>query len=68
MKQTPFNTGKMQIGAHYIPPRHNRMNQEDEFWQSILLGERQKERLLLNICYLMGAVAGLIMLVLWVTL
>ena len=44
------------------------MSHEDEFWQSVLLGDFQLERYLKRLCYLMGAVAGLIMLVLWVAL
>jgi hypothetical protein len=67
-KPLPYHTGKVQIGLNYVPPKRNYMTHEEEFWQSVILGERQIERYLLNICYLMGAVAGLIMLILWVAL
>ena len=67
-KSLPYHTGKVAIGLHYEPPKKNYMSHEEEFWQSIILGERQIEQYLLRICYLMGAVAGLIMLVLWVAL
>jgi len=67
-KPLPYHTGKVQIGLNYTPPKRNYMSHEEEFWQSVLLGDFQLERYLLKICYLMGAVAGLIMLVLWVAL
>lgn len=67
-KSLPYHTGKVQIGLHYEPPKRNYMSHEDEFWQSILLGDFQLERYLKKLCYLMGAAAGVIMLVLWVAL
>ena len=67
-KSLPYHTGKVQIGLHYEPPKRNYMSHEEEFWQSVILGERQIERYLLNICYLMGVVAFLIMMLLWVAL
>jgi len=68
MKNLPYNTGKVAIGLHYEPPKKNYMSHEEEFWQSVILGERQIEQYLLRICYLMGAVAFVVMLVLWMTL
>jgi len=67
-KSLPYHTGKVQIGLNYEPPKRNYMSHEEEFWQSVILGERQIERYLLNICYLMGVVAFLIMMLLWVAL
>ena len=67
-KSLPYNTGKVAIGLNYEPPKRNYMSHEEEFWQSVILGERQIERYLLNICYLMGVVAFLIMMLLWVAL
>jgi len=67
-KTLPYSTGKVEIGLHYTPPKKNYMSHEEEFWQSILLGDFQIEQYLRRICYLMGAVAGVIMLILWVSL
>lgn len=36
-----YNTGKIVIGCHYVPPQKNHMNSLDYFWQSILLRTRQ---------------------------
>ena len=44
MKQkiTPYNTGKVQIGKHYTPPRRVEYVSEDmEDLQSVLLGNRR---------------------------
>ena len=67
-KNLPYSTGKVEIGLHYEVPKRNYMSHEEEFWQSVILGERQIERYLLNICYLMGIVAFVIMILLWVAL
>ncbi len=37
MKQTPYDTGKVKIGLHYEPPRHNYMSADAERLQSALL-------------------------------
>lgn len=67
-KSLPYHTGKVAIGLHYEPPKKNYMTYEEEFWQSVILGERQLEQYLMRICYLMGAVAFAIMMFLWVAL
>ena len=41
MPVTPYNTGKVKIGCHYVPPQQNYSTQETEFWQPILLRERR---------------------------
>jgi hypothetical protein len=38
-----YNTGKIMIGQYYQPPMHNHMNHDCEFWQSVLLGDYQRE-------------------------
>ena len=38
-----YNTGKMIIGKHYVPPLKNHVTYEGEFWQSVLLGDYQRE-------------------------
>lgn len=67
-KNLPYSNGKVEIGLRYEPPKRSQMSHEDEFWQSVLLGDFQLERYLKRLCYLMGAVAGVIMLILWMTL
>ena len=37
MKQPPYNTGKVQIGIYYEPPRQNYMSEDAERLQSSLL-------------------------------
>ena len=37
MKTPPYNTGKVQIGIYYEPPRRNHMTPEAERLQSALL-------------------------------
>lgn len=32
-----YNTGKVVIGCHYVPPRKNPMNGNNIFWQRVLL-------------------------------
>ena len=39
-KSLPYNTGKVAIGLNYEPPKRNYMSHEEEFWQSVILGER----------------------------
>ena len=38
-----YNTGKVIIGKYYVPPLKNYMNHNDEFWQSVLTGDYQRE-------------------------
>jgi len=32
-----YNTGKVVIGCHYVPPTKNPMNGNNIFWQRVLL-------------------------------
>lgn len=42
LKRTaPYNTGKIKIGCHYVPPMQNHMDSNDEFWQDVLTGVHQ---------------------------
>lgn len=43
-KQIPYNTGKVQIGLHYQPPKPEYMNDEAEHWQNVLTGVYQYRR------------------------
>ena len=38
-----YNTGKIMIGQYYEKPLDNQITQEGEFWQSVLLGDYQRE-------------------------
>ena len=38
-----YNTGKIMIGRYYQKPLGNHMTSEGEFWQSVLLGDYQRE-------------------------
>ena len=38
-----YNTGKIMIGQYYQKPLDNQMTKEGEFWQSVLLGDYQRE-------------------------
>lgn len=40
MPITPYNTGKVKIGCHYVPPQQDYNTQESEFWQGVFLGDR----------------------------
>lgn len=44
MKPVPYNTGKIKIGSRYVPPPVNYMNDDNEFIQSVLLGEWEQQR------------------------
>jgi hypothetical protein len=37
-----YNTGKVIIGKHYVPPLKNHVTYEGEFWQSVYLGDYQR--------------------------
>jgi len=46
--RTPYNTGKVKIGIHYVPPMFNRNTEATDFWQAVYSGEhaaRRRERL-----------------------
>ncbi len=53
-KQIPFNTGKVLIGSVYDSKVPSYPSREDEFWQSVLLGEYEARRIqrIQFICYL----------------
>lgn len=38
-----YNTGKIMIGKYYQKPLNNHMTAEGRFWQSVLLGDYQRE-------------------------
>jgi len=38
-----YNTGKIMIGKYYEKPLGNHMNHDCEFWQSVYLGDYQRE-------------------------
>lgn len=40
--RTPYNTGKVKIGQYYEPKRFYYPTPEEEFMQSILLGDRPR--------------------------
>ena len=41
--QNRYNTGKIIIGKYYVPPLKNHVTYEGEFWQSVYLGDYQRE-------------------------
>ena len=43
-KPVPFNTGKVKIGEHYVPPQRNMMTENDEFWQNVLTDVYKEQR------------------------
>jgi hypothetical protein len=43
-KLTPYNTGKVQIGAQYVPPKPDYMDHDAEHWQNVLTGVYQYRR------------------------
>ncbi len=42
MPVTPYNTGKIKIGCHYVPPQINYHTDLSDQWQSVFLGERRE--------------------------
>lgn len=42
MPITPYNTGKVKIGCHYVPPQQNINTPETDQWQRVFLRD-QKE-------------------------
>lgn len=43
-KLIPYNTGKVQIGLHYKPPKTDYMDHDAEYWQNVLTGVHQSRR------------------------
>ena len=43
-KSIPYNTGKVQIGLHYKPPKPNYMDHDAEYWQNVVTGVHQSRR------------------------
>ena len=58
-KLTPYNTGKVQIGAHYAPPKPDYMDRDAEHWQNVLTGVYQTRRKTRTqfILYVVGLIA-----------
>ena len=44
MPVTPYNTGKIKIGIHYVPPQQNYSTPESDHWQNVFLGDYAHER------------------------
>lgn len=44
MPITPYNTGKVKIGCHYVKPQINMHTDETDFWQGVFLGDHRRER------------------------
>lgn len=47
-----YNTGKVIIGQYYQKPLRNHITTEGAFWQSVLLGDYQREVLFRRQMYL----------------
>lgn len=64
MKPIPYNTGKVKIGSKYVPKQINYMDDDNEFIQSVLLGEWQQQRRAQAKCfgYLLLLIAGIVTL------
>ena len=41
MPNVPYNTGKVKIGCHYVPPQQNMNTPESEHWQEVFKGGRR---------------------------
>ena len=63
----PYNTGKVQIGAHYEPPATNTHTYETNFWQDVLLGgyAEKKKRRSYAVAYGIVVAAALFACVVW---
>lgn len=44
MPVTPYNTGKVKIGIHYVPPQQNFNTETTDHWQNVFLGDHAYER------------------------
>jgi hypothetical protein len=42
--RTPYNTGKVKIGIHYVPPMLNRNTETTDFWQDLYLGGHRADK------------------------
>jgi hypothetical protein len=52
----PYTTRTgLKIGAYYTPHQQVRMSRDDEFWQSILLGDKPKSNLPF-VAYIIGLI------------
>lgn len=64
MPVTPYNTGKVKIGCHYVPPQQNFNTETTDHWQNVFLGDHARtERnalLFFMWCCAVGAVAFLV--------
>jgi hypothetical protein len=63
-KPVPYNTGKLKIGVHYVPPQKNYMDAESEHWQNVLTGVhkyRAKDKMQF-ILYLVGLAVLVVLL------
>ena len=62
----PWNTGKGQIGLHYVPPvRKYAMSRDEEHLQSMLLNKRSGPRVGFIVSYAVLLLMILLMLSLW---
>lgn len=52
MPVTPYNTGKIKIGCHYIKPQVNMNTNETDFWQNVFIGEPRRVNVWLLFCVL----------------
>lgn len=64
LKIVPYNTGKLKIGGHYVPPQRNYMTEHDEHWQNVLTGVYQyrKHRRMQFAWYVVGLTVVFILL------
>ena len=44
LNNVPYNTGKVKIGCHYVPPKTNYMDDDGIYWQGVLLGIHQRRQ------------------------
>jgi hypothetical protein len=43
-KAPPYNTGKLKIGCHYVPPQLNYNTETTDYWQDLYLGGHRAAR------------------------
>lgn len=63
MPTPPFNTGKVKIGIHYVPPQQNFNTEATDYWQDVYIGKRQSVgreffRWLLLVVFFAGVIYG----------
>jgi hypothetical protein len=61
----PFNTGKVQIGVRYEPPRRCEMSRDMERLQDGLLQHKRERRIEAGV-YIIGVVVAVALSVVWV--